>query len=124
MSRTQSQYQPKGRWIRADARLAIYLRDRFTCLYCGADLTSAAAENVTLDHLVPRSASGGNEATNLITACRSCNSSRQDKPWADYATGGAQDRIAQQRMRSLNRPLAKAILSGEIDRLTADIELR
>lgn len=119
-----SRHQPSGQWIRTDKRLALYLRDRFACLYCGVDLTSAAPENVTLDHLVPRSAGGSNEATNLATACRACNCSRQDRPWVDYATGGARDRIEQQRHRALNLPLARAILSGEIDRLTADAETR
>jgi 5-methylcytosine-specific restriction endonuclease McrA len=120
----QSQYQPSGQWIRTEKRLAIYIRDSFRCLYCGSDLRHAAPADITLDHLLPKSAGGANDATNLVTACRSCNSSRQDKPWVDYATGGARDRIEQLRREPLNLALSKAILSGEIDRLTADVETR
>lgn len=99
-----------SRWIRPEKRLAIYMRDGFKCAYCGADLKHAAAASVTLDHLVPRVAGGNNEATNLITACRACNSSRQDTPWMDYATGGAIERIQTLRAQPLNIELAKAII--------------
>lgn len=108
----QGQAQASGQWIRSDARLAIYIRDGFACAYCGRDLRNAAPADVTLDHLLPRSAGGTNDATNLVTACRSCNSSRQDKPWIDYATGGARDRIEQLRHRPLNIELAKALIAG------------
>jgi 5-methylcytosine-specific restriction endonuclease McrA len=103
-----------SKWIRADKRLAIYIRDDFRCAYCGRDLKDASPEEVNLDHLLPRSAGGSNEASNLITACKSCNCSRQDKPWIDYATGGAIERIEQLRNRPLNRALAKAIIAGEV----------
>ena len=108
----QGSAQASGCWIRPAKRLAIYVRDSFRCLYCGTDLRQAAPADVTLDHLLPRSAGGSNEATNLVTACRSCNSSRGAKPWLDYATGGAVDRINQLRHEPLNIALAKAILAG------------
>lgn len=111
MAHQSSQHQPKGRWIRVEKRLAIYLRDGFGCAYCGRDLRNAAPADVTLDHLLPRSAGGNNDATNLVTACRSCNSSRQDKPWVDYATGGARDRIEQLRHAPLNIELARALIA-------------
>ena len=91
------------------------------CAYCGTDLAKADPQNVTLDHLVPRNikvahGGGGNEATNLVTACKSCNSSRQDKPWMSYATGGAIDRIEQLRNRDLAPylKLAKAYFADEV----------
>jgi len=99
-----------SRWIRPEKRLAIYIRDGFQCAYCGRALKNAPAAEVTLDHLVPRVAGGGNEATNLIIACRACNSSRQDKPWMDYATGGAVERIQTLRVQPLNIELAKALI--------------
>lgn len=121
-TRTASRYQPKGTWIRTEKRLALYIRHSFTCAYCGKDLRHAEPAELTLDHLVPRQAGGSNHHTNLILACRSCNSSRQAKPWIDYATGGARDRIEQLRHEEPNVELAKAILSGEQAALVADVE--
>lgn len=102
-----------SKWIRPEKRFAIYLRDDFSCAYCGRDLKAAAPEEVNLDHLVPRSLGGGNDASNLITACRSCNCSRGNRAYADYATGGAVDRIERLRERPLNMKLAKAVLKGK-----------
>jgi hypothetical protein len=119
-----SQFQPEGCWIRKEKRLAIYLRDEFHCAYCGRALRDEAAENVTLDHLLARSAGGSNDASNLVTACRSCNCSRQDRPWVDFAPGGARDRILTLIARPLNVKLAKALISGEIAAAVADVETR
>lgn len=105
--------QPKGRWIRPGKRLALYLRDGFACCYCGRLLKDAAPADVTLDHLLPKQAGGTNEPRNLVTACRSCNSSRQDRPWIDFATGGAVERIQHLRVQPLNLPLAKAIMADK-----------
>jgi hypothetical protein len=101
-----------GKWIRPEKRLAIYLRDGFACAYCGTDLRDSAPENVNLDHLRPRSKGGTNEARNLVTSCKSCNCSRQDRPWRAFAPGGAVERILRQTRRVLNVELAKAILDG------------
>jgi hypothetical protein len=108
-----------SKWISKRDRLALYLRDRFTCQYCGRDLHGAAPAEVTLDHLDPRcSTLCPKERRNprrLVTACRSCNSARQDTPWIEYATGGAIDRINRTVRRSMDkyRKLAAAIMAGE-----------
>lgn len=101
-----------GSWISKHARLAIYIRDGFQCAYCGRSLKSAKPFDVTLDHLVPRCVGGTDEPTNIITACRPCNSRRQDKPWVDYAPGGARDRIETLRNQPLNLELARALIAG------------
>lgn len=116
-----------SKWIRPERRLGIYIRDGFQCCYCGKSLKDAAPADVTLDHLVPRNVKvahggGGNESTNLVTACRSCNSSRQDTPWFSYATGGARDRIETLRYQTVNVQLAKAILNDRIAEQVADVE--
>ena len=113
--KTRSQHQPTGQWIRPDKRLAIYLRDRFTCLYCCRDLADADPADITLDHLVCRSDGGDNGEGNLVTACRECNCSRQDKPLARFAGKEARAHIRRNTRRSLKpyRKLAKAIISGE-----------
>ncbi len=43
-------------------------RDRHTCQYC-----NHRGEDLTLDHIVPKSRSGGDTWENLVTACVRCN---------------------------------------------------
>lgn len=117
MANKNSNGKYKGVCLRPDLRLAIYLRDRFTCLYCLADLHGAHPQDITLDHLVPDSKGGSNASENLITACRACNCSRQDKPLSRFAGPETRKHIARNRRRSIAkyRTLAKAIISGESD---------
>ena len=78
------QFQPKGCWIRPEKRLAIYLRDEFRCVYCLRDMHGVQPQNITLDHLNPRSNGGHNHERNLVTCCRWCNSEKQAKRWLAY----------------------------------------
>jgi 5-methylcytosine-specific restriction endonuclease McrA len=102
-----------SKWIRPEKRLAIYLRDDMCCAYCGTNLKNAKPEEIGLDHLVCSSEGGSNEPSNLVTACRKCNSSRGVQPWREFATGGAVARIKNIVRRKLNVELAKAIIAGE-----------
>lgn len=110
-------HQAAGQWIRTDKRLAIYLRDRFTCIYCLRDLHGADPQDITLDHVRCQSDGGSNSETNLVTSCRSCNCSRQDKPISVFAGRETVQHIRRNTRRSLAsyRKLAKAILAGEIE---------
>ncbi len=114
--RLHNPHQPTGQWIRKDKRLAIYLRDGFACLVCGTDLHGADPFDVTLDHIKPQSTGGDNEAHNLFTCCRSCNSARGSKPLARFAPPAALLRIRRCVRRSLTRfrVLAKAIMAGKV----------
>lgn len=100
-----------SKWIRRDKRLAIYLRDGFCCVYCGQDLHDADPHDVTLDHLSPGHAD--HRESNLVTACRPCNSSRQGRAWQEFAAAAAVERISRARRRKLgrHRRLAKKILA-------------
>lgn len=49
-------------------RREVFLRDAFTCQYCGR-----RTGDLTLDHVVPRSRGGPHTWENLTSACRSCN---------------------------------------------------
>lgn len=64
-----------SKWIRPEKRLAIYARDGFACVFCGADEGECV---LTLDHVTPREMGGTHAADNLVTACLSCNSAKQD----------------------------------------------
>jgi 5-methylcytosine-specific restriction endonuclease McrA len=52
------------------SRENVYLRDNFTCQYCGEQFSP---KELTLDHVVPASKLGRKDWTNMVTACRSCN---------------------------------------------------
>lgn len=76
-------------WIMPAKRLAIYNRDGFACCYCGRGVEEEGVV-LTLDHLEPYSKGGALvDATNLMTACRSCNSSRGDQPFTRFVWDNA-----------------------------------
>lgn len=56
-------------------RRSILLRDRFRCQYCGEQFPS---EDLTYDHVIPRSRGGKTEWTNILTACVECNKRKQN----------------------------------------------
>lgn len=69
-------------WISQHKRLAIYIRDNFTCMHCGMDLRTLKRGDglrIELDHVLPVSKNGSNAANNLITSCSACNVQRGDK---------------------------------------------
>jgi 5-methylcytosine-specific restriction endonuclease McrA len=104
----------KGVVLRKDLRLAIYLRDRFTCLLCLRDLHDAAPSDITLDHVKTQADGGSNAPGNLYTCCRSCNCSRQDKPLARVAGPETVKHVRRNCRRAIRpyRVLAKAIIEG------------
>jgi 5-methylcytosine-specific restriction endonuclease McrA len=57
----------------AFTRFNVFLRDRFTCQYCGAK------EDLTFDHLLPRSRGGQTRWENVTTACSPCNLAKGGK---------------------------------------------
>ncbi len=48
----------------------VYIRDNFTCQYCGHKFQM---KKLTLDHVIPVSKMGPKCWTNVVTACRDCN---------------------------------------------------
>lgn len=76
-------------WIWPAKRLAIYTRDGFACCYCGRGVEEEGVV-LTLDHLKAYSKGGALiDPTNLMTACRSCNSSRCDRPFTSFVRENA-----------------------------------
>lgn len=51
----------------AFTRFNVFLRDRFTCQYCGD------RDELTFDHLIPRARGGLTRWDNVVTACSPCN---------------------------------------------------
>ena len=62
------------------SRLNIYTRDKFTCQFCGA---RHASENLTFDHVIPRSRGGKTTWENIVTACVECNKRKADRTPAE-----------------------------------------
>ncbi len=54
----------------AFTRFNVFLRDRFTCQYCGGGFPT---HELTFDHIVPRSRGGRTVWANVVTACGTCN---------------------------------------------------
>lgn len=96
-----------SKWIRPKRRFTIYLRDSFTCLYCGTSTRS-----LTLDHVYGHS----NCSSNLATCCLSCNSAKRNVSQRKWYTLlrkreglSIQDtkRIQSRLYRQLKKPLGK-----------------
>src|SRR5579862_612911 len=57
----------------AFTRFNLFLRDSFSCQYCGS------ADELTFDHLIPRSRGGRTTWENIVTACSPCNLMKGDR---------------------------------------------
>ena len=51
----------------AFTRFNVFLRDKFCCQYCGS------RDDLTFDHVIPRSKGGNTTWGNVVTACSPCN---------------------------------------------------
>lgn len=60
----------KRKSISATNRRKVHERDAYRCRYC------EGYDDLCIDHLEPVSKGGGNRMSNLVTACRSCNSAK------------------------------------------------
>lgn len=58
------------------SRYNMYLRDLFRCAYCEEIFDF---DELTIDHVIPRSAGGLTNWSNCVTCCKSCNHSKGDK---------------------------------------------
>ena len=50
------------------SRREIFLRDKWTCQYCGVE-----THDLTVDHVMPRTRGGAYSWENLVSACKPCN---------------------------------------------------
>jgi 5-methylcytosine-specific restriction endonuclease McrA len=68
-------------------RFNLFLRDAFTCQYCGSP------DDLTFDHIIPKSRGGRTSWDNIVTACAPCN----------LAKGGRTPKEAQMHLGRLAR---------------------
>lgn len=62
--------RPTKRRVTRELSARVLARDQFQCRYCGGEA------DLAIDHVVPERFGGAAEYANLVTACRSCNSSK------------------------------------------------
>ena len=62
--------EAKRKW-----RQSIKEKWNYECAYCGSE------ENLTLDHITPRSKGGSEKVTNVLCACHSCNQYKGHEYW-------------------------------------------
>ena len=58
------------------SRRNVFKRDRYTCQYCGSQ---PGSEELTIDHVLPRSLGGQSTWENCVLACVDCNSRKADR---------------------------------------------
>ena len=58
------------------SRRNVFKRDRFTCQYCARQ---PGAEELTIDHVVPRAQAGVSSWENCVLACVDCNKRKADR---------------------------------------------
>lgn len=90
-------------------RFEVLRRDEHTCQYCGSKAPDVALQ---IDHVMPVALGGDDKPSNLVTACRDCNSGKSSIPPGSPLVSSLSDRAA-------------AYALGMIDKMTrfrADIE--
>lgn len=50
----------------------------YECAYCGNK------QDLTLDHIIPRSKGGADKITNVVCACKECNESKGQQFWSSW----------------------------------------
>ena len=62
-----------------------YERDRYTCQYCGYNLSCTSKFlPLHIDHIIPWSSQGGNALSNLVVSCQDCNLIASDKWFSTF----------------------------------------
>ena len=64
----------------AFTRFNVFLRDQFSCQYCGEIFPT---QELTFDHVMPKSLGGRTEWANVVTACGQCNLRKGNKSIKD-----------------------------------------
>jgi 5-methylcytosine-specific restriction endonuclease McrA len=59
-------------------RREVFIRDGYTCQYCGRQ-----GHDLTIDHVIPRHRGGPHTWDNLVSACKPCNHRKGGKLLAD-----------------------------------------
>jgi 5-methylcytosine-specific restriction endonuclease McrA len=69
------EYVPMAR-TPAFTRFNVFLRDQWTCQYCAHNFKT---QELSFDHVIPRSRGGRTTWENIVAACRECNTKKGNK---------------------------------------------
>ena len=69
-------YVQKKRITMSPTRKNIYWRDKYTCQYCAGQ---SKHNELSLDHVIPKSRGGNRGWLNLVACCHRCNQKKGDK---------------------------------------------
>ncbi len=64
---------PRDSHKRKITRRAVFARDGWECMYCGA------RTSLTVDHVIPRSKGGSSSWDNIVASCAPCNRRKGDR---------------------------------------------
>jgi hypothetical protein len=106
----------KRKAISTRTRFEIFKRDGFTCQYCGAH---PPAVILHVDHIVPVKEGGGNEDTNLVTACETCNFGKAAKSLSSVPVSLAA-RAAEVAEREAQLRGYSEVMAAQRERIEAD----
>lgn len=59
-------------------RRSVFEAADWKCVYCGSE------EDLTIDHIIPKSRGGSNDISNLAAACHRCNCEKGAKPVDEF----------------------------------------
>jgi 5-methylcytosine-specific restriction endonuclease McrA len=90
-------------------RKNLYLRDGNVCQYCG---NKFRGEELTLDHIIPKSRGGKQAWENLATCCAPCNRRKDDRTPEEAG------------MKLLHRPLPASVHTGRHILRSMGLEVR
>ena len=95
-------------------RRSILLRDRFQCQYCGETFPP---EQLTFDHVIPRSAGGRTEWENILTCCVPCNTRKRDT-MPNYS--GKKGKGSMRPLKEPRRPSSAELMRAGLANLDSD----
>lgn len=94
-------------------RYEIIRRDNGTCRYCGQHAPDVP---LTVDHVIPTTLGGTDEPSNLVAACRDCNSGKTSSAAdAPFVANVAEDALLWRQLTELAAAQLRADRGAEIE---------
>lgn len=97
-------------------RFEVFKRDQFTCQYCGKHPPEVMLE---CDHIVPVVEGGGNDDSNLVTACQDCNRGKAAIP-LEVMPRSLDEKAAEIQEREAQIAGFREIMQARLDRIEDD----